>query len=227
MPVHHGIDIGRLVVRAMVLHAAVVKNIRANLRTPLDFLLASLDFRLRLKPFLHRTVVELRAQQRQRTFLVLRLVARLGVFDENFLLLARVGVGVPIAQTHARFDLVHVLTACSAASERVPREFRRIDIDLNRVIDQGRDEHRRKRGHPLALRIERRHAHEAVDAVFALEEAVGKLAALDFHRDALDACLVAFLKVGNGDFVVVGFGPAHIHSHQHLRPVLTLGSSCA
>ena len=66
-----------------------------------------------------------------------------------------------------------------------------------------------------------------MDAVFALEEAVGKLAALDFHCDTLDASLVAFLQVADGDFVAVSFCPAHIHSHQHLRPVLTLGAACA
>ena len=211
----------------MVFHATVVEHVGANLRAPFDFFLASLDFRLCFEPFFHGAVVELRLQQEQGLFLVLRLVARFGVFDEDFLLFARVGVGVPIAQPDARLHLVHVLAAGAARAERVPRELGRIDIHLDGVIDERRDEHRRKRGHSLALRVERRHAHEPVHAVFRLQEAVGKLAALDFHRHALDAGLVALLQVRDGDLVAVGLGPAHIHSHQHLGPVLALGAACA
>ena len=50
--VHHSIDIGGLVIGAVVLHAAVVKDIRANLASPFDLLFAGFHFCMCLTPFL-------------------------------------------------------------------------------------------------------------------------------------------------------------------------------
>ena len=63
-------------------------------------------------------------------------------------------------------------------------------------------------------------------SVLTFEVAVG-VVAFDFHRDGFDARFVSVLEVGDGAFVVVGFGIAHVHSHQHLCPVLALRSSGA
>ena len=46
--VHDGINIGGLVVRAVVLYPTVIKDIGTDLTAPLDFLLARLDLRLSL-----------------------------------------------------------------------------------------------------------------------------------------------------------------------------------
>ena len=61
-------------------------------------------------------------------------------------------------------------------------------------------------------------------AVLALEETVGEIA-LDVYSAAFDACLVALQKVGNGCAVAMSLGPAQIHAHEHLCPVLALGAA--
>ena len=211
----------------MVLHAAVVEDVTAYLATPLYLLLARLNLRLRFETFLHGAVVELRLEESHGVVAVLELLAALGVLDEDFLLLARVGVGILIAEAYTRLHLVHVLTACSARAEEVPAYLRRVDIHLDGIVDERRHEHRSERRHALALCVERRHTHKTVHSVLALEKAVGVLAALYLHRDALDACLVALLKVAYRHLVAVSLCPAHVHTHEHLRPVLALGAAGA
>ena len=46
----------------------------------------------------------------------------LGILDKYLLFLAGIGVGKLVAQTHSRLHLVHVLSAGTAASERIPRQ---------------------------------------------------------------------------------------------------------
>ena len=154
------------------------------------------------------------------------LFACLGVFDEDFFLLARVGVHVLIAQAHTGFHLVHVLSACSARAEEVPRYLALIDYHLNRVVDQRCDKHAGEAGHAFALCVVGRNAHQSVHSVLALQVSVGAVA-LDFHRYGLDACLVAVLEVADAHLVFMCFGPSLIHAHEHLCPVLCLGATCA
>ena len=65
----------------------------------------------------------------------------------------------------------------------------------------------------------------AVNAVLALQVAVGILATLNLHGNALYSGLVAVLKVGNGDAIAMRLCPPHIHTHEHLGPVLALGAT--
>ena len=74
------------------------------------------------------------------------------------------------------------------------------------------------------LRVKRRDAHEAMDALLRLEEAVG-IMALDEERCALDAGLIARQQVSRLDREAVALGPAAVHAQQHLRPVLRLCSA--
>ena len=62
-------------------------------------------------------------------------------------------------------------------------------------------------------------------AVLALQVAIGIFAAFNLHGNTFDTCLVAVKKVRDGHLVAVSLGPAHIHAHEHLRPVLCLGAS--
>ena len=94
----------------MILHATVIEDIRTDLTAPLYLLLASLDLSLGLQALLHGTVVELRLQQRHGALLVLRLITGLRILNEDLLFLARIRIGVPIAQTDTRLHLVHVLS---------------------------------------------------------------------------------------------------------------------
>ena len=167
----------------------------------------------------------MRLQQQQRLFLILRLVACLGILNEDFLFLSRIGIGVPIAQTYTRLHLVHILTASTAGTEGVPREFGGIHIDLDGIVNQWCDKHGGERSHALALRIERRDTHQTVYAVLALQIAVGILTALNLHGNALDTGLIAFLQVRDGHLVTMSLRPSHVHTHEHRCPVLTLCTS--
>ncbi len=157
---------------------------------------------------------------------VLGLVAGLGIFDEDFLFLPGVGIGVLIAQTHTRLHLVHILASGTAASECIPRHQCRFDLNLYGVIDQRGDEHRGKRGHTLALGVIRRHAHKAVHPVLTFKIPVGKIA-LHIDDARLYTGFVTFQKVGYRGFVTMLLAIAQIHAHKHRSPVLALGAPCA
>ena len=62
-------------------------------------------------------------------------------------------------------------------------------------------------------------------SVLALQETIGIFSALNLHGYALYSGLVAFLQVAYRHLVTMSLGPAHIHSHEHLRPILALGST--
>lgn len=63
-----------------------------------------------------------------------------------------------------------------------------------------------------------------MDAVFTFQVTVGEIA-FQLQRNRLDSGFIAFLNVTDRQFVVIGFCPAHIHSHQHGSPVLTFCST--
>ena len=133
-------------------------------------------------------------------------------------------VFVPVAQAYTRFYLIHILPAGAARTERIPRDAGRINLHFDRIVDERSHKDGSKRSHPFALCIVGRYAHEPVHPVFAFQIAVGVIA-LDGHRHGLDAGLIAILQVADGNLVVVRLAPAHIHTHQHRRPVLTLGTA--
>ena len=58
--------------------------------------------------------------------------------------------------------------------------------------------------------------------ILALQETVSELTTLNLHCHTLYAGLIAFLQVGYGNLIAMSLSPAHIHTHKHLRPVLTL-----
>ena len=74
--------------------------------------------------------------------------------------------------------------------------------------------------------IEGADAHETVHTGFALEVSKG-IFALNLHGDTFDAGTLAVEAVGDGHAVVVCFGIADVHAHEHFSPVLCLHSACA
>ena len=107
--VHYTIYIRGLMIGAVVFYSPVIEYIASNLRTPFNFFLASFHLGLLLHAVLKLLAVEDGAQLAQGIFLVLGLVAGLGIFDENFFLLSRVGVGELVSQSYTGFNLVHIL----------------------------------------------------------------------------------------------------------------------
>ncbi len=84
---------------------------------------------------------------------------------------------------------------------------------------------RERRVAPRRL-IERRDAHEPMDAGFGRQQAVGVLAG-DRERRALQARFVARLVVDHLALEPAALGPAQVHAQQHLGPVLRLGAAGA
>ncbi len=76
------------------------------------------------------------------------------------------------------------------------------------------------------IRIERRNAHEAMNAGFGLQPAV-RVVALDDDGRRLDAGLVAGGLFDDLDVELVALAPAHVHAQQHARPVAALGAAGA
>ena len=175
---------------------------------------------------LHLLIIKYRAQLTHSILLILGLVARLGILDKNLLLGTRVGVFILIAQTHSRLHLIHILSAGAAASESIPRDARRLNNNLDAIIDKRGNKHRAERGHTLTLRVVGAHAHQTMHAILALKIAVC-VGSLKLKGNSLYARILGLLKVGNSHLIAVGLGPAHIHTHKHTRPILRLGTARA
>ena len=100
------------------------------------------------------------------------------------------------------------------------------NFDLDVVGDFGRDVDRGETRLPLAFGVEGADPHEAVNAVLALEIAVGHRAA-DGDRGAVDAGHFVVLAVQQFGRVVVIAGPGRVHPQEHLGPVVGVGAAVA
>ena len=96
-----------------------------------------------------------------------------------------------VGDAHRRVGLVDVLAAGAGGAVGVDAQVGGVDVDLDRVVHFGIDEHAGERGVAAVAGIERRLAHQAVHAGLGAQMAVG-IVALDLDRGALDA----------GDFAV-------------------------
>ncbi len=209
----------------MILHALVVEDIAPNLRPPLNLLLPRLNLILLLHPMLQLPVVELRFEKAHRILAVVLLRAGLRILNENLLLLPRIGVGILITETNPRLHLIHILPAGTSRTEEVPRNEGGIHHNLYCVIYEGSDEDRGEGGHPLPLGVVRGDPHESMHPILAFEIAVGAIP-LNLHCHCLYPRLITRLIVAHRHLITIRLRPAHIHSHQHFRPILTLRSSC-
>ena len=132
-----------------------------------------------------------------------------------------------VDQAHGGACLVDVLAARAGGAVDLHLDVLGPDLDVLGVIgDLGDDLDRGKRGLPPGVGVERRHAHEAVNAVFALEQAVGVLA-LDEDAGGFDARLVAVEVVEDLVAQAVLLSPVGVHAVEHGGPVLRLGAARA
>ena len=121
---------------------------------------------------------------------------------------------------------VDVLAAGAARSVGVDAQILVLDLDVDVVRQLRPDEDGRERGVPARRLIERRDAHEPVDAGLGQHQAV-RVVADDRHRRALDAGFVAGLQVDDVALEAAALRPAQVHAQQHLGPVLRLGAAGA
>jgi len=76
------------------------------------------------------------------------------------------------------------------------------------------------------LLVERRDAHEPMDAALAFEHPV-RIAAVDEERDGLESRFFSRRFVDDVRGKIVRLGPAQIHAREHLRPVRRVDSAGA
>src|SRR6185437_9851210 len=134
--------------------------------------------------------------------------------------------GGDVGDADGRVRGVDVLAALAAGAVGVGADLVGLDVDLDGVVDFRRDEDGRERGVAALGLVEGGDADEAVDAGFSAEEAEGVLAG-DGEGGGLDAGFFAGLVVVDFGFESLLLGPAEIHAHEHLGPVLGLGAAGA
>ena len=122
--------------------------------------------------------------------------------------------------------LVDVLAAGAGRAIGIHLQVGRVDLDLNGVIHHRIDPDAGKTGLPPGVGIERADADKPMNAAFGLQPAIG-IRARDLQRRRLDPGLLAFALFDELHLVTVRFRPAHIHAHQHLRPILRFRSAGA
>ena len=217
--VEHAVGIAGLDPGTHVLDEFVgMQNVVADLRTPLNFLFAGLDFAALGVAFLDHLLVEARLEQLNGLLFVLKLRAGFSVLDDN----AR---GL-VAQSNAGLNLVDVLPAGSAGSKGIPIDVCHVHLNIDGVVDQGVDVHADKGRVAARVRIKRTNANQAVNPVLAFEVAKYKFS-LDLEGHGLNPGNFALLKVELAHLVAISFGPAQVHAHQHSGPVAGFGSARA
>ena len=166
----------------------------------------------------HFNFVQARFQHRHRfgAVAVLRAVV-LALHDDT---------GRHVRDPHRGVGLVDVLTARARCAVRVDAQVGRVDLDFDRIVDFRVHEHRRERRVAAARRVERRLAHEAVDARFGAQEAV-RVFARDLDRRVLDAGDVAVGLFEHFGLEALAFAVAQVLAQQHRCPVARLGAAGA
>ena len=129
-----------------------------------------------------------------------------------------------VGDAHRRFGLVDVLSARAGRAIGVDAAIALVDLDLDPVVDDRIDPDRGKARVPAGVGIERRDAHQTMDARLGLQPAM-RVVALDDDRRRLDAGLVARRLFDQLDLELSPLRPAHVHAQQHARPVAALGAA--
>ena len=217
--VENGVGVADLHLGPEVLAPLVgLEDVIADLAAEADlgFLVVSLGvFGLTLL-FLEPDQLGLEQLQRQVVVLVLRpLGPRLGGDS-----------GRDVRVAHARFGLVLVLAAWTAAPEDVALQLVVLQLDVDRVVDLRHHLDRRKRRLPLVRRAERADPDQAMDPGLASEIAVDVFP-LDVNSDRLDTSHFAIFAVNDLGLIAMGLGPHQVHPHEHLGPVARLGPARA
>ena len=129
--------------------------------------------------------------------------------------------GGDVGEPDRGLDLVHVLPPGAPGAERVDLQVRLVDLDIDVVVDLGRNEHGCERRVAPLVGVERRDPDEPVDAGLRLEVSV-RVVARQEEGGALDPRLVALLPLDELHGVPVPVGEPGVHPEEHLRPVLGL-----
>ena len=134
--------------------------------------------------------------------------------------------GRQVGDAHRGIGLVDVLAARARGAKRVDAQVGGIDLDFDRLVDFGIDEHAGERGMAARVRIEGALAHQAVHAGFGAQVAVGVVAS-DLDAGALDAGDLAVRLLEDLGLIALALAVAQVHAQQHRRPVLGLRAAAS
>ena len=131
-----------------------------------------------------------------------------------------------VGNTHGGVGFVNVLTAGTGCTVGIDAQVGRVDFDFDGIVDFRVHKHGRERRMAFVVRVKRRVAHQAVNAGFGAQQAVGVFA---FHADggAVDARDFAVVFFKDFDFEAFALGVAAVHAEQHARPVFGFGTARA
>ena len=106
------------------------------------------------------------------------------------------------------------------------RSFSSISTSVGDVLEERRDVDGGEARLAAVLRVERRHAHQAVHAALGGEQPVGEAAVHD-EGGRQESRLLPLRRLVDLDREAAALGPALVHAQQHLGPVLRVGAARA
>ena len=162
--------------------------------------------------------IQARAQHLHRPFLVLVLRALVLTTGDD--------AGRQMRNAHGRVRRVHVLAALAPRPVRVDAQLVGFDVDDDGIVDLRRNVHGSEAGVAALGLIKRRDAYQPMHTCLSLQQAKGKLAG-DGEGRGLDPRLIAILDLVDLGLEALALGPAQVHAHQHLGPVLRLRAASA
>jgi lysyl-tRNA synthetase, class II len=128
-----------------------------------------------------------------------------------------------MGNTHRGFRTVNVLTTGAGRAVYVNAQVGWVNFDIDIVINFWVNERRAKGGMTAAAGIERALTHQAVNAGFSTQPAVGVIAN-DFDGHRFNARDFTFGFFDDFGLKAARFRPTQVHAHQHAGPVLGFGA---
>ena len=209
--VQHGLRVAGFYPSAQIFNAGVIKDIRTNLAAPADIGFV-IFHRLFLGIFLlHLQFIKLR-------FHLLHGLVFVLVLGTVVLALGH-DPGRDVGNTHRRFGTVNVLTARAGRAINVNAQIRRVDFDINIIINFRINKRGAERRVATTAGVKRAFTHQAVNAGFCTQPAVSVIAG-DFDSHGFNTRHFTFRLFDDFSFETTRFCPAQIHTLKHARPVL-------
>ena len=125
-----------------------------------------------------------------------------------------------------RIGGVHMLSTFAAGTVGINSEIFRLDNDFDGFVNLRRNINAGERSVPSLGLIKRRNADESVHSDLAGQKTV-RIFAVHAKCGGLDPRLFARLIVIEHSLKSLALGPAQIHAHEHLGPILRLSAASA
>ena len=124
-----------------------------------------------------------------------------------------------VGNTHRRFRTVNVLTTRTGGTVNVNTQIRRVDIDINIIINFRINKRRAERRMATSAGVERTLTNQTVYAGFSTQPTV-RIFASNSDGYGFNTRHFTFRLFNNFSLEAARFSPTQIHAHQHACPVL-------